>query len=145
MHSSIPIGVAARDEKSALTELISLAQQMQVLTLQRLETLKDLQGFIRARTFWLRDGKPLELSVLRQLPDEIRASAAWISILTSGPVRARLAAVIASPLTIVYALLLFPVLPVVLYLARQRVRATTRVRSTTGWSRKGDSCDLGCS
>jgi len=117
---------AARDEKSALTELVSLAQQIQVLTLQRLDTLQDLQGFIRARTFWLRDGKPLELSVLRQLPGEISAFAAWIANLASAPVRERLAAVIASPLTIVYALLLFPVLPVVLYLARQRVRAITR-------------------
>lgn len=117
---------AARDEKGALTELISLAQQIQALTLQRLDSLQDIQGFIRARTFWLRDAKPIQLSVLRQLPGEILAFAKWVATLTSEPVRERLATVIASPLTIVYALLLFPVLPLVLFVARQRVRAITR-------------------
>ena len=38
----------ARDEKSVLTELISLGTKMQVATQQRLETLNDLQRFIRA-------------------------------------------------------------------------------------------------
>ncbi|MBL7187531.1 MAG: mechanosensitive ion channel [Phycisphaerae bacterium] len=117
---------AARDEKSVLTELISLGTQMQVSTLQRLETLKDLQRFIRARAFWLRDGKPLEPAIFRRLPAEIRALGEWISNVTSGPARPRLAAALSSPLTIVYALLLFPILPVTLFFARQRVRAITR-------------------
>ena len=117
---------AARDEKSALSELISLAQQMQALTLQRMETLKELQGFIRAYTFWLRDGKPLSPAALSALPEESGDFAAWVSSLASGPVRARLSAILASPVTLIYALLLFPVLPVALYLARQRVRAVTR-------------------
>lgn len=117
---------AARDEKSELTELISLAQQITVLTLQRLETLNSLRRFIRSRAFWLRDGKPLAPATFGPLAGEIHALADWVSNLTSEPVQARLAAVVSSPLNILYGLLLFPVLPVALFLARQRVRSTTR-------------------
>ena len=46
--------------------------------------------------------------------------------MNSGPVRERLTIAISSPLSILYALLLFPVLPVVLFFARQRVRGLTR-------------------
>jgi len=116
----------ARDEKSVLTELISLGTRMQAVTIKRLETMNDLQRFIRARAFWLRDGKPLEPATFNRLPAEIQALGEWISNMNSGPVRARLATAMSSPLTLVFALLLFPILPGVLYVARQWVRGMTR-------------------
>ena len=116
----------ARAEKSALTELISLGTQMQVLTVKRLETLGNLQRFIRARAFWLRDGKPIEPATFKRLPAESRVLAEWISTVSSGAVRTRLAAVISKPSNIAYALLLFPVLPILLFFARQKMRHMTR-------------------
>jgi len=116
-----------RDEKMALTEVIGLLQRMQLLSIQRLETVNDLQRFIRARAFWLRDGKPLDAQLLGTLMDEVRVLARWLKGLGSEEVKLRLKEVVASPLAILYALLLLTVVPAGLYHARQRVRAVTRL------------------
>ncbi len=117
---------ALRDEKALLTELISLGQSMQLLAGQRLETLNELQRFIRSRAFWLRDTKPLGPQALSPLPGELKKAVLWLANLTSPQIRTRLAEVMTTPATLISALLLFPLLPLGLYYARRRIRAISR-------------------
>ena len=116
----------ARDEKTALSELISIGQQMQELTFKRLETLNKLHQFIRVRAFWLRDGKPLDGDIFSRLLAESQKFGVWLARAISDPVRIHLGEMLSSPLSIVYTLFLFPLLPLGLFFARQKVRALTR-------------------
>ena len=116
----------ARDEKNALSELISIGQQMQEITFKRLESLNKLHQFIRVRAFWLRDGKPLDADIFNRLLSESQKFGIWLARAISDPVRMRLKEMLSSPLSILYSLFLFPILPVALFFARQKVRAVTR-------------------
>ncbi|MCP5152649.1 MAG: mechanosensitive ion channel [Ectothiorhodospiraceae bacterium] len=115
-----------RDERVVLGEAIALGSQLQNLLAQRLDTLNALERFIRSRAFWLRDGKPVGPSAFAQLPREQLRLRSWLSELTSPQTRARLADALGDTADVIYGLLLFPVLPVFLFWARQRVRAITR-------------------
>lgn len=115
-----------RDEKAVLTEVIGLVQQMQVLSIQRLDTLNDLQRFIRTRAFWLRDGKPLSPQMAGTWMEEVRALTRWVYGLFTAEMYLRLKEVVATPSAILYILVLFTALPAALYYARQRIRAVTR-------------------
>ena len=117
---------ALRDEKALLSEMISLGQNLQQLTTKRMETLNELQRFIRSSAFWLKDTKPLGPEAFRPLPSELNLGLIWLSNLTSAEIRTRLADVLTTPISLISALLLFPILPLVLFAARNRIRAITR-------------------
>ncbi len=117
---------ALRDEKSILTEMISLGQNLQLLTGKRLETLNELQRFIRSRAFWLKDTKPLGPEAIAPLPGELKKGFFWLSNLMSAEIRSRLAEVMTTPASLLSALFLFPLLPIGLFYARNRVREVTR-------------------
>ena len=68
---------ALQDEKGLLTEAISLGQQIQMTLLARMDTLNELERFIRSRVFWLRDDKPIGVEVLKPIGSEIRNLALW--------------------------------------------------------------------
>ena len=62
---------ALQDEKGLLTEAISLGQQIQITLLARMDTLNELERFIRSRVFWLRDDKPIGVEALKPIGSEI--------------------------------------------------------------------------
>jgi hypothetical protein len=119
---------ALQDEKGLLTEAIRLGQQIQLTLFARMEALNELERFIRSRVFWLRDDKPLGLEVLKPVGSEIRDLALWSQKIVSAEMTDWLEENLRSPVAIFYGLILFIVLPVGLFYARQRLRRITRSR-----------------
>ncbi len=119
---------ALQDEKGLLTEAIRLGQQIQITLLARMDTLNELERFIRSRVFWLRDDKPLGVEVIKPIGSEIRNLALWSRKIVSAEMTAWLADNLRSPVAIFYGLILFIALPVGLFYARQRLRRVTRSR-----------------
>ncbi len=119
---------ALQDEKGLLNEAISLGQQIQITLLARMDTLNELQRFIRSRVFWLRDDKPVGVEVLKPIGREIRNLALWARKIVSDEMTTWLADNLRSPVAIFYGLVLFIALPVGLFYARQRLRRVTRSR-----------------
>jgi hypothetical protein len=68
---------ALRDEKSLLSNAINLGHQVQLVSIQRLDPLGNLKGLIRSRAFWLQDGKPLGIEVVRPIGKEFHQLADW--------------------------------------------------------------------
>jgi len=62
---------ALREERTALTEAISLSQRMQDLSMERLKTLNDAEQFVRARALWIRDAPPIHTAFLGSVGKEI--------------------------------------------------------------------------
>ena len=81
-----------------------------------------MERFIRSKSFFIRDGLPLTQSALAKIGREIALLAAWPRELASKSMRARLVDAVRGPTAFLYGLLLFPVLPIVLYGTRQRLR-----------------------
>jgi len=119
---------ALQDEKGLLTEAIRLGQQIQITLLARMDTLNELQRFIRSRVFWLRDDKPLGVEVIKPIGSEIRNLALWTHKIVSAEMTTWLADNLRSPVAIFYGLILFIALPAGLFYARQRLRRVTRSR-----------------
>ncbi|UCD77341.1 MAG: mechanosensitive ion channel, partial [Desulfobacterales bacterium] len=119
---------ALQDEKGLLTEAISLGQHIQMTLLARMDTLNELERFIRSRVFWLRDDKPIGVEVLKPIGSEIRNLALWARKTVSNEMTTWLGEILRSPVAIFYGLILFIALPVGLFYARQRLRRVTRRR-----------------
>jgi potassium efflux system protein len=111
---------------------------LQLLQLERFNRQDELEAFIRATAFWLRDGKPLSLDLLPQLWHETAELAIWATDLVSETMVKRVVRAARSPLAALYAVLLFPVLPILLFATRQRLR-----RYVT--DRNQETMDLGAS
>lgn len=62
---------ALREERTALTEAISLSQRMQDLSVERLKTLNDAEQFVRARALWIRDAQPIHTAFLGSVGKEV--------------------------------------------------------------------------
>jgi potassium efflux system protein len=119
---------ALQDEKGLLTEAIRLGQQIQITLLERMDTLNELERFIRSRVFLLRDDKPVGVDVLKPMGSEIGNLALWARKIVSAEMTTWLAENLRSPVAIFYGLVLFIALPAGLFYARQRLRRATRSR-----------------
>ena len=119
---------ALQDEKGLLTQTISLGQKIQMTLLVRMDTLNELERFIRSKVFWLRDDKPIGVEVLKPSGSEIRNLALWARKIVSVETTTRLGEIFRSPVAIFYGLILFIALPFGLFYTRQRLRRVTRSR-----------------
>jgi potassium efflux system protein len=119
---------ALQDEKGLLTEAIRLGQQIQITLLARMDTVNELQRYIRSRVFWLRDDKPIGVEAIKPIGGEIRNLALWTRKILSAETTTWLAESLRSPVAIFYGLILLIALPVGLFYARQRIRRVTRSR-----------------
>lgn len=115
---------ALREEKSLLTEAIALGQQMQDLMLSRLDNLNAAERFIRARSFWLRDGKPLNEVITRQLWQETASLKAWWKKGISTETQKTLYQAIYNVWGILYVCVLLVALPLLLAYLLRRLRRT---------------------
>ncbi|MDX1302964.1 mechanosensitive ion channel domain-containing protein [Photobacterium sp.] len=111
-----------RDEKAALTEVISQGQKLQLVTEQRLENLNQFEHIIRSTSFWIRDSRPLGWQTLVILPNEIMKDASWLAKLASPEIRSRLTNAGKTPINLLYTLVLFLILPIGLYQTRAYLR-----------------------
>ena len=119
---------ALRDEKTLLTDVITLGQQVQNLTLARLDNLNVSERFIRSKAFTLRDAPPLTWQIVEPAMEELHKLPSWASDLASSDSRNSLRQLIRGPLTIALGVLLFPVLPLFLIYVRHKVRQYVRRR-----------------
>ena len=117
-----------RDEKALLTDVITIGQQVQNLTLARLENMNATERFIRSKAFTLRDTNPLTWQIAKPATKELHELSSWARNLASPDTRASLRQSIRGPLTITLGVLLFPVLPLFLLYVRHRVRRYVRRR-----------------
>ncbi|HOH28810.1 MAG TPA: mechanosensitive ion channel [Candidatus Hydrogenedentes bacterium] len=62
---------ALREERTALTEAISLSQKMQDMSMERLKTLNEAEQFVRARALWIRDAQPIRTAFLGNVGREL--------------------------------------------------------------------------
>ncbi len=111
-----------RDEKAALTEVISYSQKLEVVTEQRLTKLDEFERFVQSTSFWIRDNKPLSLQTLSDIPGELLRDISWLKQLTSVQSRDRLLEGLRTPQTLSYIITLFLILPAILYLLRRYLR-----------------------
>ena len=119
---------ALQDEKSLLTQAISLGQQIQISRLTRIDILNQLQRFIRSRIFWLRDDKPIGVEVIKPVGSESRKLTQWAHKIVSDEMTTWLGEILRRPVAIFYGLILLIALPGGLFYARQRLRRITRSR-----------------
>lgn len=120
---------ALQDEKEMLTDAIASGDRLQALYLQRLDRLDELERLIRAKVFWLRDGKPIGPEVFQPVWSEGQALIDWAQELVSADSAKRIRDRIRSPLALLFGLLLFPILPVGLLYLRRRLRTLIRQRN----------------
>ncbi|HPO13350.1 MAG TPA: mechanosensitive ion channel [Candidatus Hydrogenedentes bacterium] len=121
---------ALREEKSLLTEAIALGQQMQDLMLSRLDNLNTAERFVKARSFWLRDGKPISEVITRQLWQETTGLKALWQKGISADTRAAIYQAVYGIWGILYLVMLVLVLPLLLaYLLRLLRNAGRKISS----------------
>ncbi|MFI5379844.1 MAG: mechanosensitive ion channel domain-containing protein [Tepidisphaerales bacterium] len=113
---------ALRAEKDLLAEAIGHWNQLQILYLGRLGKQDQMERFIRANAFWLRDARPLGLEMANPLWDECKRLADWARDLVTDTVLQRLIHSARSVWGLLSGLLLFPILPIILIAIRQRLR-----------------------
>ncbi|WP_375749992.1 mechanosensitive ion channel domain-containing protein [Vibrio sp. HN007] len=111
-----------KDEKSALTEVVSQSQKLQLSIEQRLTKLNEFELFIRNTSFWIRDIKPLGWKTFLSVPVELIENVITIQELSLIEISTQLSEMIQTPKTTVYALTLFLILPVGLYRLRLYLR-----------------------
>ncbi len=111
-----------RKEQEHLGNAIQQGETVHRLLLDRLALLDQTERFIRARAFWLRDARALDAALFRTAWGERARAIEWFKSLFSNEVATRVRKSIRSPLSVFYAILLFPVLPVALFYVRQRLR-----------------------
>ncbi|MFH0945442.1 MAG: mechanosensitive ion channel domain-containing protein, partial [Planctomycetota bacterium] len=120
---------ALREEKALLTDVIRQGAALQRLHQERFELLDELERFIRSKLFRIRDGELLGWPVIKQANGEIGAVLAWAGRCFSSGSLGGMSEVVRSPGTILYGLLLFPLLPVILFLPRLRIRRFVKKRN----------------
>jgi potassium efflux system protein len=120
---------ALQEEKEMLTDAIASGERLQSLYLERFDRLDELERTIRAKVFWLRDGKPMGPEVFQPVWTEGQALVAWAKELVSADSAKRIRDRINGPVALLYGLLLFPILPVGLFYLRRRLRTFVRERN----------------
>ena len=120
---------ALREEKGLLTDVISQGTALQRLHQERFRLLDELERFVRSKAFRIRDGELLGWPVVQRVDAEIRAVLAWAGRCFSSTSMGGMREMARSPATILYGLLLFPLLPVILFLLRQRIRRFVKNRN----------------
>lgn len=120
---------ALEGERAALTAVIARTDRLRGIQVERRAVLRELETFVHAKVFWIRDGPRLDLETLRGLPPEARELGAYASGLASAESLDELRALTRSPGALVRALSVLLALPV-LWLASARIRR--RLRATQG-------------
>ncbi len=120
-----------RDEKGLLTEAINLGQQMQDLTLARLENLAAADRFIRSRSLWLRDGKSIVEVVTGQLRPELRSISAWLHARRTPETESFWRSTLYSPSSVFLAVVALVLLPLLLYYLHRRTRNYVELRQVS--------------
>lgn len=120
---------ALTNQKELLTDAIATGDRLQAVYLERLDRLDELERTIRAKVFWLRDGRPLGSEVLQPLLGEGQALVLWARDLVSSDSLKALRERINGPLAFFFGLMLFPILPVGLFYLRRRLRTYVRERN----------------
>ncbi|MCA9540348.1 MAG: hypothetical protein KC620_15725 [Myxococcales bacterium] len=70
---------ALRDEQNALAELLAEGEALRGALAERVETLDQLDAFVRARVFWVQDAPPLGREVWRQAKNDIARLRIWLA------------------------------------------------------------------
>jgi small-conductance mechanosensitive channel len=117
-----PYRAALRKERALVGEAVRAGQQLQNLYFERLENMDELERFIRSTAFWLRDGKPIGPGTPQEVDREFRRLAYGDRGVFSRSMLDRLALAVRSPVAVALGILLFPVAPLGLFLARRRLR-----------------------
>ena len=120
---------ALRDEKSLVTDVITKGSRLQSLIQDRLLSLGALERFVRSKLFRIRDGEILGWGVVRGVGEELSSIVEWARSTFSQGSLGRLRESSQTPGNLAIALLLFPLLPIVLFVLRQRVRSFVRSRN----------------
>lgn len=118
---------ALREERRLLTELLALAPKLHNVQLVRMETLDAMERFILSHLFRIRDEEPLGLSTIEAVPAEGLRLAGWGKDLAAANTQIRSA--LLRPKAFLFGVLLFPVLPFVLFRLRQATRRFVRTRN----------------
>ncbi len=111
-----------RDEKAALTEAISNGQKLILLMQQRLNKLDEFERLVQSTSFWIKDSRPLNLTTLLKIPDELFKDIVWLQKLISVQNIKQLGEEIRSPRSLLYIIGLLFVLPSVLTILRRYLR-----------------------
>lgn len=120
------VRAALRDEQAALTELISSAEQLRAVLLERAGVLRRLDTLVRSRIFWVQDAPALGAAPLVQLPTELRRLGRWWRQVAADPRAGKLIA--GGAWVFGWLALVLVVLPALLLLARARLRGRLRER-----------------
>lgn len=118
-------------ERADLTEVINRGSALENVRAQRSAVLSDLETFLKASVLWIRDGKPLDGELFATAGQELGQFWQHCQATFSPETWDALAAALGKPIHLLYAGLLFPVLPVGLWLLRRRMRAY-RMRRVNG-------------
>ncbi len=111
-----------RDEKAALTEVISNGQKLALATEQRLNKLDEFERLVQSTSFWIKDSKPLNLQSLFAIPNELYKDLNWLRQFTSVQNFQRLSNQVKTAETVIYLITLFILLPMALTLLRRYLR-----------------------
>lgn len=111
-----------RDEKSALTEAISNGQKLMLLIQQRLNKLDEFERLVQSTSFWIKDSRPLNLTTLLKIPDELFKDVLWLNELISVHNIKQLGKEIRSPQSLFYIVGLLIILPAGLTFLRRYLR-----------------------
>jgi len=123
---------AVREERDLVEDVIGVGEKLQVALIDRRNALDELEGFIRSRVFWIRDAKPLGPAIWSRVVAESAVVATWAGDLRTQETLDRFSASIKRPGAVAVSFLLFIVLPIGLFWARQRLRRiVTRMNDRT--------------
>ncbi|MBI9090755.1 MAG: mechanosensitive ion channel [Desulfobacterium sp.] len=121
---------ALREEKSLLTEVITLGQQFQSLSARRLDNIGEHERFIRSRVFWLQDIKPMGIDAMKPTGDEALRLLKWLRNVASGEKGAEILYLVKRPMALLTGLLLLLAGPAVLFFLWRRFRQAVSALET---------------
>ena len=115
-------------EKRALMDVQSGRDRLQLLALERMETLKEMETFFFSRGFWIQDASPVGLEMINQLFSEVLSPSrpnslfnGWRRVLAP-EVITQLMNALHKPTSLFLGLLLFVLLPLFILKVRSQLR-----------------------
>lgn len=113
---------ALRDEKATLTEAILLAQKMQDIIWDRLNTLNEAERFVRSRALWIRDAQPIHQALLDRGVNELNTLTQVFNRTRTASTPAFFLGLVRQPKTILAVGLVIIVFPALLWLVKQKFK-----------------------
>lgn len=119
---------ALREEKTLLTEVITLGQRLLYLSVRRLENIDEHERFIRSRVFWLQDVKPMGIEALRPAANETLRLLKWGRDVVKGETGAAVLKAVKRPMALLSGILLLFAGPAFLLFLWRRLRRAVKIR-----------------